>query len=26
LKAKLVAGAEIEYWRILGRMKIVRIK
>jgi len=26
LKAKLVAGAEIEYWRILGRIKIVRVK
>jgi translation initiation factor 5A len=26
LKAKLVAGAEIEYWRILGRIKIVRAK
>jgi translation initiation factor 5A len=26
LKAKLVAGVEIEYWRILGRMKIVRTK
>lgn len=26
LKAKLVAGAEIEYWKILGRMKIVRAK
>jgi translation initiation factor 5A len=26
LKAKLVAGAEIEYWRILGKMKIVRAK
>jgi translation initiation factor 5A len=26
LKAKLVAGAEIEYWRILGRTKIVRVK
>ena len=26
LKAKLVAGAEIEYWRILGRVKIVRVK
>ena len=26
LKAKLVAGAEIEYWKILGRVKIVRAK
>ena len=26
LKAKLVSGAEIEYWRILGRIKIVRVK
>jgi translation initiation factor 5A len=26
LKAKLIAGAEIEYWRILGRTKIVRVK
>jgi translation initiation factor 5A len=26
LKAKLVAGAEIEYWRIMGRVKIVRSK
>ena len=26
LKDKLVAGAEIEYWRILGRIKIVRVK
>jgi translation initiation factor 5A len=26
LKAKLVAGVEIEYWRILGKMKIVRTK
>lgn len=26
LKAKLVAGTEIEYWRILGKMKIVRAK
>ena len=26
LKDKLVAGAEIEYWRILGRVKIVRVK
>jgi translation elongation factor P/translation initiation factor 5A len=26
LKAKLAAGAEIEYWKILGRVKIVRVK
>jgi translation initiation factor 5A len=26
LKAKLAPGAEIEYWKILGRMKIVRAK
>jgi len=26
LKAKLVPGVEIEYWRILGRVKIVRTK
>ena len=26
LKAKLVAGAEIEYWRIMGRVKIARAK
>jgi translation initiation factor 5A len=26
LKAKVVAGAEIEYWRIMGRVKIVRVK
>ncbi len=26
LKAKLVAGTEIEYWRILGKVKIVRAK
>ena len=26
LKAKLVPGAEIEYWRILGKMKIMRAK
>src|SRR4030042_412295 len=25
LKAKLVAGAEIEYWRIMGRYRISRI-
>jgi translation initiation factor 5A len=26
LKAKLVPGVEIEYWRILGKMKIMRAK
>jgi len=26
LKAKLAPGVEIEYWRILGRVKIVRTK
>ncbi len=26
LKAKLVAGAEIEYWKILGKVKIARVK
>lgn len=26
LKAKLVSGVEVEYWRILGKIKIVRTK
>jgi translation initiation factor 5A len=26
LKAKLAAGAEIEYWKVLGKVKIVRVK
>jgi len=26
LKAKLTVGAEIEYWKIMGRVKIVRAK
>jgi translation initiation factor 5A len=26
LKAKLVPGVEIEYWRILGKVKVVRTK
>ncbi|MBX5327974.1 MAG: translation initiation factor IF-5A [Candidatus Bathyarchaeota archaeon] len=26
LKAKIAAGVEIEYWRILGKIKIVRTK
>ena len=25
-KSKLVAGAEIEYWKILGKVKVVRAK
>jgi translation initiation factor 5A len=25
-KAKIVSGAEIEYWRILGKIKITRVK
>jgi len=25
-KAKLIAGAEVEYWTILGRTKITRVK
>ena len=25
-KEKLIAGAEIEYWRILGKVKITRVK
>jgi translation initiation factor 5A len=25
-KSKLVAGAEIEYWKILGKVKITRVK
>ncbi len=25
-KAKLISGAEIEYWRILGKVKITRVK
>lgn len=25
-KAKLVSGAEVEYWKIMGRVKIVRAK
>ena len=25
-KSKIVAGAEIEYWRILGKIKITRVK
>jgi translation initiation factor 5A len=26
LKSRLIAGVEIEYWRILGKVKIVRTK
>ena len=26
LKVKLAPGVEIEYWRILGKMKIIRVK
>jgi translation initiation factor 5A len=26
LKAKLISGSEIEYWKILGKVKIVRAK
>jgi len=26
IKAKVAAGVEIEYWRIMGRIKIVRVK
>jgi translation initiation factor 5A len=26
IKAKLVAGVEIEYWKIMGRIKITRVK
>jgi len=26
LKAKIVAGAEVEYWKILGKIKITRAK
>jgi translation initiation factor 5A len=26
LKAKIAAGAEIEYWKVLGKVKIVRVK
>jgi translation initiation factor 5A (eIF-5A) len=26
LKAKLAPGVEIEYWKILGKVKIVRTK
>jgi translation elongation factor P/translation initiation factor 5A len=26
LKTKLVAGVEVEYWKILGKTKIVRTK
>jgi translation initiation factor 5A len=26
IKSKLVSGAEIEYWKILGKVKITRVK
>jgi translation initiation factor 5A len=26
LKNKLVSGTEVEYWRILGRVKLMRTK
>jgi len=26
LKVKLVSGAEIEYWKIMGKVKISRVK
>ncbi|MHB8568174.1 MAG: translation initiation factor IF-5A [Nitrososphaerales archaeon] len=26
MKGKLLSGAEVEYWRVLGRMKIMRVK
>jgi translation initiation factor 5A len=26
LKSKLANGVEVEYWRILGRTKIIRVK
>jgi translation initiation factor 5A len=26
LKAKLIAGAEVEYWKILGKVKLIRAK
>jgi translation initiation factor 5A len=26
LKAKIASGAEIEYWKIMGRIKITRVK
>jgi translation initiation factor 5A len=26
LKSKMIAGAEVEYWKILGRTKIMRTK
>ena len=25
-RSKLVSGAEVEYWRVLGRIKIMRVK
>jgi hypothetical protein len=26
LKSKIASGAEVEYWKIMGRVKIVRTK
>jgi len=26
IKSKLVSGVEVEYWRMLDRMKIMRVK
>ena len=26
LKGKIIEGIEVEYWRVLGRTKIVRVK
>lgn len=26
IKSKMVSGAEVEYWRVLGRTKIMRVK
>ena len=26
VKSKLVSGAEVEYWRVMGRTKIMRVK
>jgi translation initiation factor 5A len=26
IKSKMISGAEVEYWRVLGRTKIMRVK
>src|SRR5579872_4103765 len=26
IKSKIASGAEVEYWRVLGKMKIMRVK